>query len=257
MADIVTSYHDDEPIATVTIDNPDRKNAVSEADMERFAETIRDIEKEDDVRCLVLTGRGDAFCAGADLASTLETPTAESIDRGFHAGVRSVMVSSVPVVAKVPGPAVGAGASLATACDFVYAAESAEIGFSFAKIGLTADSGATFILPRLVGRLQAMELLASADMIPAGEAADMGLVTEVVPDDELDDRVDARAVELANGPTKVLGSLKRLLVRSNGNTLEEQLDLESREQERMFNTDDVMEGMSAFMEGRDPEFSGS
>ena len=257
MAEIKTTYHEEEPIATVTISNPERRNAVGEPDMEEFADTFRALDGDDDVRCVILTGEGDAFCAGADLAASLEMPTAETIDRGFHDGVRSIMLCSKPVIAKVQGPAVGAGASLAVACDFVYAGESARIGFAFSRIGLTADSGATFILPRLVGRLQAMELLATAEIVDADRAEDLGLVTTVVPDDALEECVEERATDIANGPTRVLASLKRLLLRSNDSSLEAQLDLESRDQERMFNTDDVMEGMSAFMEGRDPEFSGS
>lgn len=257
MAEIQTTVDADEQIATVTISNPDRRNAVGEEDMEAFADVMRDLDGDDDVRCVVVTGDGDAFCAGADLASALDMPNAESIDRGFHDAVRSVMVCSKPVIAKVHGPAVGAGASLAVACDFVYASESARIGFAFSRIGLTADSGATFILPRLVGRLQAMELLATAELLEADRAAELGLVSAVVPDEEIDDYVEERATTIASGPTLVLSSLKRLLLRSASNDLEAQLELEAREQERMFNTDDVMEGMTAFMEGRDPEFSGS
>ena len=258
MTDITVDRDEAEQIATVTISNPERRNALGTAGAEDLAATFRDLDSDDEVRCVVLTGEGEAFCAGADLASgdMSGTPTAQSIDRGFHGAVREIMTCSKPVVAKVDGPAVGAGASIASACDFVFAGESARIGFVFANLGLTADSGATFILPRLVGVRTAMDLLASADILDAEEADEVGLTTAVVPDDELDDRVRERAAELAGGPTRSIAALRRLLLRSNANTLEEQLELESREQEIMFNTDDVMEGMSAFMEGRDPEFEG-
>lgn len=256
MAEILVDHDDEEPIATVTISNPERRNALGGEGSEALAAAFRELDADDEVRCVVVTGDGDAFCAGADLASTGGEPTAQSIDRGFHAAVRGIMTCSKPVVAKVDGPAVGAGASIATACDFVYASESARIGFVFANIGLTADSGATFILPRLVGVRTAMDLLASADILDAEEAREVGLTTEVVPDGELDERVRERAVELANGPTRALAALRRLLLRSNANTLEEQLELESREQEIMFNTDDVVEGMTAFMEDREAEFEG-
>ncbi|MDJ1432480.1 enoyl-CoA hydratase-related protein [Halostagnicola sp. A-GB9-2] len=256
MTTIRTEIAEDEPYATVVISNPERENAVSESDTEELAAAFRELDANDDVRCLVLTGDGDAFCAGADLTSVGSTPTAESIDRGFHAAVEAIMTCSKPVIAKVDGAAIGAGASLATACDFVYADESARIGFSFSNIGLTADTGATFILPRLVGVRTAAELLMSGDILPAPEAEEAGLLTEVVDDGDIDKRVHERATDLANGPTRVHSSLRRLLLRSNANTLEEQLELEAREQERMFYTQDMMEGVAAFTEDRDPDFQG-
>lgn len=256
MTTIRTEIAEDEPYATVVISNPERKNAVSEADTEKLAAAFRELDANDEVRCIVLTGAGEAFCAGADLSSVGSTPTAESIDRGFHAAVSAIMTCSKPVISKVDGPAIGAGASLATACDFVYAAESARIGFSFSSIGLTADTGATFILPRLVGVRTATELLMSGDILTAGEADETGLLTEVVSDTDIDERVRERATDLANGPTRVHSSTRRLLLRSNANTLEEQLELEAREQERMFHTQDMMEGVAAFTEDREPDFSG-
>jgi len=256
MADIHVDHDDEEPIATVTISNPERRNALGQAGSSELADSLRDLDGHDDVRCVVLQGEGEAFCAGADLAAgDTASPTAGSIDRGFHAVVRTIVRLEAPVIAKVRGPAVGAGASFATACDFVYTDESASIGFVFANIGLTADSGATFILPRLVGVRTAMDLLTSARILDAEEAAELGLTTELV-EDGLDERVHERAVELANGPTRSYSAIRRLLLRSATNSLEEQLEAEAREQEIMFNTDDAMEGMTAFMEDRDPEFEG-
>lgn len=257
MTEIQIEHGESEQVATVTISNPERHNALGTAGSRDLAAAFSELGADDDVRCIVLTGDGDAFCAGADLGGEVGgAPTAQSIDRGFHEAVRQIMTCSKPVIAKVDGPAVGAGASIASACDFVYAGESARIGFVFANLGLTADSGATFILPRLVGVRTAMDLLASADILDAEEADEVGLVTGVVPDDDLGERVREHATELANGPTRSIAALRRLLLRSNANTLEEQLELESREQEIMFHTDDVAEGMSAFMESRDPEFEG-
>lgn len=258
MTDILVERDEAEQIATVTISNPARRNALDSAGSEALAAAFRELDADEDVRCVVLTGEGEAFCAGADLAGdeTSGEPTAQSIDRGFHEAVRQIMTCSKPVVAKVHGPAVGAGASIASACDFVYAGESARIGFVFANLGLTADSGATFILPRLVGVRTAMDLLSSADILDAEAADEVGLTSEVVADADLDERVRERAIELANGPTRSIAALRRLLLRSNTNTLEEQLELESREQEIMFHTDDVTEGMAAFAESRAPEFEG-
>lgn len=256
MAEILTDRDESEPIATVTISNPERRNAVAHTSMEDLAAAVRELGAEDDVRCLVLTGEGEAFCAGADLGSAADAPTAERIDEGFHAAVRELLTCNVPVVAKVQGPAVGAGASIAAACDLVYAGESARIGFSFTKIGLTADSGATFVLPQLVGLQKAKELLLTGDILDAEEAAEVGLFTEVVADEDLDGYVRDRATEFANGPTEAYGAVRRLLLRANENSMEGQLELESREQARMFHTSDAMEGISAFVADRDPEFEG-
>lgn len=257
MAEITVRRDEAEPIATVTIANPERRNAIGTAAATDIAAAFRELDADDEVRCVILTGEGDAFCAGADLAAQESgTPTAESIDRGFHGAVREIMRLSKPVLAKVRGPAVGAGASIATACDFVYAGESARIGFVFTNLGLTADSGATFVLPRVVGVRRAFDLLTSADILDAEDAQAIGLTTAVVPENELDDRVRERAVELAHGPTRAYSALRQLLLRTNGNTLEEQLEAEARAQEAMFQTDDVVEGMSAFMADREPSFEG-
>lgn len=258
MGDIRTEHAEAEPVATVTIDNPSRRNAVSIADTKAIATTLSELGEDDSVRCVVLTGAGDAFCAGLDLAAATETePSAELIDRGFHAVVRELMTCSKPVIARLDGTAVGAGAALAVACDLVYAAESAEIGFSFSQIGLSADTGATFTLPRLVGVQKATELLYTGERLDADEAEAIGLFTEVVPDEELGALVDERARMLANGPTKSFSALRRLLLRSNSNSLEEHLELEAREQLRMFHTSDMMEGIAAFTEDREPDFTGS
>lgn len=257
MADIHVEHDDEEPIATVTISNPDRRNAISEADALTLAERLWEIDADaDDVRCVIVQGEGDAFCAGADLAAGgMAAPTAEDVDRGLHGAVRAIMRLSKPVIAKVRGHAVGAGASIATACDFVYTDDTAKIGFVFANIGLTADSGSTFILPRLVGVRTAMDLLTSGRTLDATEAAEIGLTTELV-EGNLDERVHERAVALANGPTRSFSAIRRLLLRGTHTSLEEQLEAEARAQEVMFNTDDAMEGISAFIEDRDPEFEG-
>ena len=256
MAAIRIERREAEPIAEIVISNPDRRNAVGREETQELAAAFREVDGDDEVRCVVLTGEGDAFCAGLDLTTAGGSPTAELVDRSFHAAVREVATCSKPVIARVDGPAVGAGAALAIACDLVYAAEDARIGFSFSRIGLTADTGATYTLPQLVGVQTAFELLATGRILGAPEAADLGIVTEAVEADELGELVDERASELAAGPTRALSSIRRLLLRSNANTFEEQLELEAREQIGMYHTADVMEGVTAFTEDRDPEFSG-
>ncbi|MFC3960265.1 enoyl-CoA hydratase/isomerase family protein [Halovivax cerinus] len=256
MGTIVTERLDDEPLARVVISKPERRNAVSRAETQELAATFRELDADDDVRAVVLTGEGDAFCAGLDLTSVGEEPSTGLVNRSFHAAVREIATCSAPVIARVDGPAVGAGAALAVACDLVYAAEDARIGFSFAKIGLSADTGATWILPRLVGVQTAFELLATGRIVDAPEAASMGLVTATERGDALDELVTSRAIELANGPTRALSAIRRLLLRANANTLEEHLEREATAQIEAYHTDDASEGIEAFVSDRDPDFRG-
>src|SRR6056297_146023 len=193
MGTIQTERLDDEPLARVVISKPERRNAVSRAETQELAATFRELDADDGVRAVVLTGEGDAFCAGLDLTSVDEEPTTGLVERSFHAAVREIATCAMPVIARVDGPAVGAGAALAVACDLVYAAEDARIGFSFAKIGLSADTGATWTLPRLVGVQTAFELLATGRIVDAPEAEAMGLVTQTASGEELDELVTSRA----------------------------------------------------------------
>ncbi|AGB15271.1 enoyl-CoA hydratase/carnithine racemase [Halovivax ruber XH-70] len=256
MSTIVTERLDDDPLARVVISKPERRNAVSRAETQELAATIRDLDADDGIRAVVLTGEGDAFCAGLDLTTVGEEPSTGLVNRSFHAAVREIATASMPVIARVDGPAVGAGAALAIACDLVYAAEDASIGFSFAKIGLSADTGATWTLPRLVGVQTAFELLSTGRMVDATEAASLGLVTETASGDALDELVTTRAVELANGPTRAFAAIRRLLLRANANTLEEHLEREATAQIEAYHTDDSSEGIEAFVADRDPDFQG-
>ncbi len=256
MGTIRVERHDDEPVATVVISNPERRNAISREDTQSLADAVREIDADESIRAAVLTGDGEAFCAGLDLTSVGGEPSADLVDRSFHAAVREIATCSVPVIARVEGPAVGAGASLAIACDLVYAATDARIGFSFTKIGLTADTGATWILPQLVGAQTAFDLLSTGRVLDAPEAAELGLVAETADPDALADLVDERAIALANGPTRALSSIRQLLLRANSNTFEEHLELEARAQIGTYHTDDSTEGIVAFSENRDPEFEG-
>ena len=256
MAKIRIERDESEPIARVVISNPERRNAVGRADTQELAAAIREVDADDEIRCVILTGEGDAFCAGLDLTSIEGSPTADLVDRSFHAAVREIATCGKPVVSRVRGPAIGAGAALAVACDMVYAESSARIGFSFARIGLSADTGATFTLPRLVGPQQALELLMTGRILDGEEAAEIGLVTDVAPPETFDDLVDERVGALANGPTRSLSALRRLVLRSNASSFETHLEMEAREQIGIYHTNDAMEGIAAFAADRDPEFEG-
>lgn len=247
----------DGAVATVTMSNPERMNALSGPACEEMADSLRALAHDSSVRCVVITGEGDAFCSGIDLAGEIGAggPAAE-LEGGLNAIATSLLRMEKPVVAAVPGPAIGAGASIATACDFVYAAKSAEFGWGFTDIGLAPDTGATYVLPRLVGMRTAMELLTTGRRVGASEAVDLGIATEAIPDTELDDVIAERVDMLCSRPTRAVGAAKRLLLRNTHRSLEEALAAETRAQEQIIETDDFSEGIRAFVEDRDPEFTG-
>jgi 2-(1,2-epoxy-1,2-dihydrophenyl)acetyl-CoA isomerase len=243
-------------VATVLLSNPDRKNALSSDACETMAESLRELANDPSVRCVVVEGEGDAFCSGIDLASDITGGPSEELEGGLNAIATALMRMEKPTVAKVSGPAIGAGASIATACDFVYAADSAEFGWGFTDIGLAPDTGATYVLPRLVGQRTAMELLTTGRRVDASEAVELDIATEAVPDADLDGFVNERIEMLLSRPTRAVGEAKRLLLRNTHRSLEEALTAETRAQERVVGTDDFAEGIQAFVEGRDPEFTG-
>jgi 2-(1,2-epoxy-1,2-dihydrophenyl)acetyl-CoA isomerase len=248
--------HDGE-VASVTMSNPEHKNALSGEACETMAEHLREFAHDRSVRCVVIAGEGDAFCSGIDLGSEIGAsgPAAE-LEGGLNAIAASLMRIKKPAVAKVTGPAVGAGASIATACDFVYAADSAEFGWGFTDLGLAPDTGATYVLSRLVGQRTAMELLTTGRRIDANEAVELDIATEAVPTTELDEFVTERVEMLLSRPTLAVGKAKRLLLRNTHRSLEEALAAETQAQERIVETDDFSEGIRAFVENRDPEFTG-
>lgn len=247
----------EEAVATITISNPERKNAISLDAAESMAEHVHDVTHDDGVRCVVVQGEGDAFCSGLDLTSGLGGggPT-EELERGLNAIATGLLRMEKPTVAKVRGPAVGAGASIATACDFVYAEESAFFGWGFADIGLAPDTGATWVLPRLVGTRRALELLITGERLTAQEAVALDVANDAIPDADLDGFVEDRVDLLASRPTVAVGAAKRLVYRSGHRSFEEALHAEAQAQERAVETDDFAEGIAAFAEKREPEFEG-
>ena len=247
----------DEEVATVTIANPARKNALDAPLSAELADRVHDLAHDDGVRCVVVTGEGAAFCAGLDLAGDMGGGSPiEELEVGFNAIARGLIRMEKPTVAKVRGPAVGAGASIAAACDFVYAAEDAFFEWGFTDIGLAPDTGATYTLPRLVGTRQAIELLVTGERVDAAAAVELGVANETVPDEDLDAHVAERAETLAGRPTLAVAAAKRLVYRSGQRSLEETLREEALAQEAMIETEDFMEGVAAFVADREPEFEG-
>jgi enoyl-CoA hydratase/carnithine racemase len=248
-----------ESIATVTINRPQRKNAVTGDMWAQLAETFRSLSADSDVRCVVITGAGGEFCSGADLsARSASGKQVHQLAAMRHVNDAALSLHRMPqpTIAKVRGVAVGAGCNMALGCDLVVASETARFSEIFAKRGLSLDFGGSWLLPRRVGIHRAKELALFGDIISAADAKEMGLVNRVLPDGELDAFVDGWAKRLAAGPPIALALTKRMLNNAMNVTMEEALDDEGAAQTVNFGTKDTLEAMEAFMQKREPKFKG-
>ena len=249
-----------EGIGTVTLNRPDRLNAFYGTMREEIADTLEEMGGRDDVRVVVVTGRGRAFCAGADvgyMADLLARRAYDEADLLVTAGrrvIRALIEMPKPAIAALNGPAAGGGANLALACDLRIASERASIGETFNRIGLAPDWGGTWLVPRLVGRSRAAELFMLAEMVPAREAERIGLINRVVPHEELEEAVRHTATRLARKPALPLALAKQALRHSLSSSLEEMLEFEVDAQARAFRSPDAIEGTRAFVEKREPRF---
>lgn len=255
----------DDHVARVTLDRPDAKNALTIEMRDGLIDAFRAARADDAVRAVLVRGVGDAFCAGMDLrASTVgqaggagfdPRSTSEALRAGVQTFIRELWELDKPTVAQVNGTAVGPGAHLALACDFVLLHDTARFVWSFAKWGLVADAGGAYLLPRLVGmaRAKAMVLLGEGAVGP--EAVQLGLAYRCLPNpEELAAEADALAVRLAAGPTRSLGLSKQLLNASFESALPASLDREAQAQAMAATSPEMAEGMAAFKERRNPDF---
>jgi 2-(1,2-epoxy-1,2-dihydrophenyl)acetyl-CoA isomerase len=246
-------------VATVTLDRPDALNALTVALKDGLVETFRAFASDDAVRAVVLTGAGRAFCAGQDLHERLlpdALPLADEIRARYNPLIRVMRALPKPIVAAVNGVAAGAGASLAFACDIRIAVEDASFLLAFGRVGLIPDSGATWLLPRLIGGAKAAELALTTDPLNAADAERLGLVARVVPAADLLPEAVALARRLAAGAPVALALTKEALQSSWTTSFEEQLELEADLQGRAGSTADHAEGIAAFVERRRPTFRG-
>ena len=250
-------------VATITLNRPDSLNALNRQITEELHVSLSEAAGDPAVRCLLITGAGRGFSAGADLTQLEDSyragtpaPLGDMLRSGYNQIILPIVHMEKPVVAAVNGVAAGAGASLALACDFRIASDKARFFQAFIKIGLVQDSGASYFLPRLVGFAKAMELALLGDIIGAEDALRFGLVTKVVPHDTLADEARAFAERLAAGPTRALGLSKRALYFGVDNDLEQTMDFEADLQAQMALTADHMEGVRAFLEKREAKFEG-
>lgn len=260
-ADLVLLRVDD-GVAWITLNRPDRLNAFAGTMRDDLHDAIDRAASSDDVRVLVITGAGRGFCTGADvevMSDLLQRGDDATFETLVQAGMRVVQrlrAVEQPVIAAVNGPAAGAGASLALACDFRVASERATIGVTFNRIGLHPDWGATYTLPRLVGAGRAAELVMSGRMVEAREAERIGLFERVVAEDWFEDEVKKLAKELAAKPPLALKLAKRTLADSLDSDLDAMLAAEREQQMRCFRSADAKEGITAFNEKRTPVFRG-
>jgi enoyl-CoA hydratase/carnithine racemase len=247
-------------IVTITLNRPEKKNAINGQMWEDLRVTFREIARNADDRCVVLTGAGGAFCSGADLSGRAEPDQRPRHQLFNMKDVADVAINlqrlPQPTIAKVPGVAAGAGLNMALGCDLIVCSDDARFSEIFAKRGLSVDFGGTWLLPRLIGMHRAKELALFADIISAQEAERIGLVNRVVPKADLDSFVDAWARRLAAGPPIALASTKRMLNASFELSFEQALEDEGWAQTVNFTTADTAEAMSAFLQKRDPTFKG-
>lgn len=250
----------DGAVGTVTLNRPEKLNAFFGTMREAVAEAFEGLGAREDVRVVVVTGRGRAFCAGADvsyLADLLEKGAYDEANLLVEAGrrvIRAIAGMSKPVVASLNGPAAGGGANLALACDLRLASDRASIGQTFNRIGLAPDWGGSYHVPRLVGPARAAELFFLAEMVDAREAERIGLVNRVVPHEQLEAATRDIAERLARRPPLALRFAKQALRRSSGATLEDMLAFEVEAQDACFRSADALEGVRAFVEKREPRY---
>ena len=259
MSDNSLLYSLADGVATLTLNRPDVFNSIHKPLAMSLQQRLRECQDNREVRAVVLTGTGRAFCAGQDLGE-LTGPNApdvaDIVDQHYNPIIMLVRELEKPVIAAVNGVAAGAGANLALACDVVVAKESAAFIQAFSKIGLVPDSGGTYFLPRLVGLQRASALMLLGDKVSAAEAVQMGMIYRLFADAAFDQEVAALARKLAALPTRGLAYTKHLLNRSFGNDVAQQLRAEADYQLRAGQTADYREGVAAFLEKRSPTFKG-
>jgi 2-(1,2-epoxy-1,2-dihydrophenyl)acetyl-CoA isomerase len=244
-------------VMTITLNRPEVLNAFDSAMHGAFRAALEEAQ-EPEVRAVVLTGAGRGFCVGQDLNEFKEAAgdIGERLRSTYNPNVLALWGLEKPVIAAVNGPAAGAGLSLACACDLRLAASSATFVPAFIGIGLVPDTGATYLIERLLGYSRAFEWLCSGRRLSAADAHAWGLVAEVVGDGRLSERAADVAATLAALPTRALGMTKRLLQRAALSSLDEQLELEAELQAEAAGSEDFREGVNAFLEKREPRFTG-
>lgn len=240
----------------IRLNRPEAMNAVNNEVREGLLAATREAERNPQARAVVITGSGRAFCAGADIQQLLDRRTVVPIRSDYETLLNRLRTMPKPTIAALNGVAAGIGASIALACDIRYATPGASLIEAFAKIGLTADGGASWVLPRVLGTGLAYEHMYTGDPIKAVDAERFGLYNRVVEADELEPAVRTLAERLAAGPAQALGAIKRSVIFSQLASYEEALDFEFLLQDVLLAAEDFEEGANAFLEKRAPQFKG-
>ena len=252
----------EEGIATITLNRPDRMNALTPESVKELERAIEDVGQDDGIGVLVITGAGRGFCAGADVRDMVERqqggPTEGRLAglRAYYGFIPKLISLEKPVIASVNGAAVGMGCNLSLACDIRIASERAKFGEVFVRRGLNVEGGGSYFLPRLVGMGKACELVFTGDIIDAREAERIGLVNSVVPHEQLQTATRELASRIAKGPRVAIGLSKAALYKAGERDLLTALEFEVLAQGVSSQTEDSMEAMRAFLESREPEFKG-
>jgi 2-(1,2-epoxy-1,2-dihydrophenyl)acetyl-CoA isomerase len=250
----------EDSVLSLSLDRPDKLNSFIEPMAEELQQELADATRNKDVRCVLLTGNGKAFCAGQDLPEVVDKDEdyelGETIRKSYNPIINAIRELDKPVVCAVNGTAAGAGANIAFACDIVLASNKAVFVQSFSKIGLIPDSGGTFFLPRLVGLQRANAMYLLDEKISPEKAEEIGLIYKAVEADLLMDEAQEICQKLAQMPTKGFALYKEAINQSLSNELDEHLELEAALQTEAGKTDDYHEGVQAFLEKRKPEFKG-
>ncbi len=246
-------------IATIELNRPDKLNSFSKTMHDEFYTVLKQIARDDDLRCVVITGAGRGFCAGQDLGERKTDKPMDlgsTLEKGYNTNLRILKTIRVPIICAVNGVAAGAGANIALNCDIVVATESASFIQSFSQVGLVPDCNGTWILPKLIGLARAKAITLLAEPVTARKAVDWGMIYACFSDDEFQQGVEKLVNKIAQRPTLAMANTKELMEKSYAYSYDQQLDAERDVQRLMGLTHDFKEGVEAFSEKRKPEFKG-
>lgn len=250
----------DDNAAFVTLDGTGPMNTLDKKTLSDLLEAVVNLAEDDEVRCIAITGEGDAFSAGADLTQfegdSCDGAEIRRLAAILHDSIVQLHQADKPVVTGINGVAAGGGFGLALTGDIVLVSEEAKLDYAYPRVGLTGDGGSTFFLPRLVGLRRAKEILLYDEPIGPQEAVDLRIATESVPADDFEKRLQEVGSQLANGPTKAFGATKQLMTESFGRDISAQLAAETDAMGEATHSEDYARGHAAFLDGGNPEFTG-